>query len=108
MIQSGGFIDRLFSPLLKAGLPITKNVIKLLVKSVLVPLGSTAAASAAEPRIHKKNLRICCPSSSAARTTALIISNDEIKDTIKIIKFLEDSGLLLKRVSETVQNEAKE
>ena len=31
-----------------------------------------------------------------------------MKDTIKIIKFLEDSGLLLKRVSETVQNEAKE
>ena len=54
MIQSGGFIDRLFSPLLKAGLPITKNVIKLLAKSVLVPLGSTAAASGAEPSLHKK------------------------------------------------------
>ena len=56
MIQSGGFIDRLLilSPLLKAGLPITKNVIKLLAKSVLVPLGSTAAASGAEPSLHKK------------------------------------------------------
>ena len=54
MIHSGGFIDRLLSPLLKAGLPITKNVIKLLAKSVLVPLGSTAAASGAEPSLHKK------------------------------------------------------
>ena len=38
----------------------------------------------------------------------LIISNDEIGDIIKIIKSLEDSGLLLKGVTETVQNEVKE
>ena len=41
-------------------------------------------------------------------TTALIISNDEMKGIMKIVKSLEDSGLLLKRVSETIQNEAKE
>ena len=46
--------------------------------------------------------------SSAARKTTLIISNDEIKDIIKIVKSLEDSRLLLKGVSETIQNEAKE
>ena len=40
--------------------------------------------------------------------TTLIISNDEINDIIKIIKSLEDSGLLLKRVTEIVQNEVKE
>ena len=40
--------------------------------------------------------------------TTLIISNDEINDIIKIIKSLEDSGLLLKGVTETVQNEVKE
>ena len=40
--------------------------------------------------------------------TTLIISNDEIHDFIKIEKSLEDSGLLLKGVSETVQNEVKE
>ena len=40
--------------------------------------------------------------------TTLIISNNEIEDIIKIIKSLEDSGLLLKGVSETVQNEARE
>ena len=39
--------------------------------------------------------------------TTLIISNDEIEDIIKIVKSLEDSGLLLKGV-ETIQNEAKE
>ena len=48
------------------------------------------------------------PLSSAARTTTLIISNDEMKDIIRIVKSLEDSGLLLKGVSKTIQNEAKE
>ena len=42
------------------------------------------------------------------RNTILIISNDEIKNIIEIVKSLEDSGLLLKGVSETIQNEAKE
>ena len=41
-------------------------------------------------------------------TTTLIISNDEMEDIIKIVKSLEDSGLLLKEVSETIQNESKE
>ena len=41
-------------------------------------------------------------------TTTLIISNNEIEDIIKIVKSLEDSGLLLKGVTETVQNEVKE
>ena len=40
--------------------------------------------------------------------TTLIISNNEIEDIIKIVKSLEDSGLLLKGVTETVQNEVKE
>ena len=40
--------------------------------------------------------------------TTLIISNNEIKDIIKIVKSLEDSGLLLKGITETVQNEVKE
>ena len=54
MIQSGGFLSRLLGPLLKTGLPLTKNVIKPLAKSVLIPLGLTAAASAADAGIHKK------------------------------------------------------
>ena len=48
------------------------------------------------------------PASSASHNTTLIISNDEMEDIIKIVKSLEDSGLLLKGVTETVQNEVKE
>ena len=55
MIQSGGFLGRFLSPLLKAGLPLIKNVIKPLAKSVLIPLGLTAAVSAADAGIHKKS-----------------------------------------------------
>ena len=58
MIQSGGFLGRLLGPFQKTGLPLIKNVIKPLAKSVLIPLGLTAAASAADAGIHKKNIRI--------------------------------------------------
>ena len=54
IIQSGGFLGRLLGTLLKNGLPLIKNVIKRLAKSVLNPLGLTAAASAADAVIHKK------------------------------------------------------
>ena len=40
--------------------------------------------------------------------TTLIISNDEIHDIIKIVKSVEDSGILVKRITETVQNKVKE
>ena len=55
MIQSGGFLGRLLGPSLKVGLPLIINVIKPLAKSVLIPLGLTAAASAADAGIHKKS-----------------------------------------------------
>ena len=58
IIQSGGFLGRLLVPLLKTRLPLIKNVIKPIPKSVLIPVGLTAAASAAYAGIHKKNLRI--------------------------------------------------
>ena len=102
MIQSGGFLGRLLCPLLKTGLPLMKSVIKPLAKSVLIPLGLTAAASAADAGIHKKI------SGSGHNNTKLIISNDERDDILKIVKSLEGSGVLLKGVSETIQNEAKE
>ena len=54
MIQSGKFLGRLFGPLLKAGLLLMKNVIKPLAKSVLIPLGLTAAASAGDAGIYNK------------------------------------------------------
>ena len=104
MIQSGGFLGKFLGPLLRTGLPLMKNVIKPLAKSVLVPLGLTAAASAADAGIHKKILG----SGSDHNNTILIISNDEMDDIIKIVKSLEDSGVLLKGVSETIKNEATE
>ena len=102
MMESGGFLGRLLCPLLKTGLPLMKNVIKPLVKSVLIPLGLTAAASVADAGIHKKIL-----GSGNNGNTILIISTDEMKDIIKIVKSYEDSGLLFKAVSKTIQNEAK-
>ena len=96
MIQSGGFLGRLLGQLLKIGLPLMKSVIKPLAKSVLIPLGLTAAASAADAGIHKKILR-----SGHNNNITLIISNDEMDEILKIIKSLEDSGVLLKGVSET-------
>ena len=101
LIQPGGFLGKLLGPLLKTGLPLIRNVITPLAKSVLIPLGLTAAASAADAGIHKKIL-------GWGSHTTLIISNNEIEDLIKIVKSLEDSGLLLKGVTESVQNEIKE
>ena len=110
MIQSGGFLGRLLGPLLKTGLPLIKNVIKPLAKSVLIPLGLTAAASAADAGMHKKILESCKhPSDSASHNNAvLVISSDEMKDIIEIVKSLEDSGLLFKEINKTIANEAKE
>ena len=55
MIQSGKFVGRLLGPLLKTKLPLMKNVIKPLAKSVLISLGLTTAASTADSGIHKKS-----------------------------------------------------
>ena len=54
-IVQSGFLGRFLEPLVKTGLPLMKNVLKPSAKSVLIPLGLTAAASAADARIHKKN-----------------------------------------------------
>ena len=100
IVQSGGFLGRLLGPLLKTGLPLIGNVLKQLAKIVLIPLGLTAAASATNAAIHKKMLE--------SGFTCLIISNEEMEDIMKIVKSLEDSGLLIKGVSETIKNEVKE
>ena len=102
MIKSGGFLGKLLGPLLKTGLLLIKNVIKPLAKSFLIPLGLTAAASAANAGVHKKIL-----GSSHNNNATIIISNDEVEDIIKIVKSLEDFGLLLEGVTETVENEVK-
>ena len=94
MIQSEGALGKLLGPLLKTGLPLIKNVITSLAKGVLIPLGLTVAASAADAGIHKKIL--------GSGNTTLIISNKDMDDLIKIVKSLRDSGLLLKGVTESV------
>ena len=65
----------------------------------------TAAAWAADAGIHKK---ILGSGHNHPSSTTLIISNDELGGITKIVKSLEDCGLLLKGVTETVQNEVKE
>ena len=56
MTQSGKFLGRLLGPLLKKVLPLMKNVIKPLSKSVLISLGLTTASSDTDAGIHKKTL----------------------------------------------------
>ena len=99
MTQSRGFHGRLPGPLLETELPLMKNVTKPLAKSVLIPLGLIAALSAADAEIDKNIL--------GSGYTTLIVSNNEMENISKIVKSLEDSDLLLKGVSETIQNEVK-
>ena len=92
--QSGGFLGRLLGPLLNTGL------LKALAKGVLIPLGLTAAVSATYAAILKKHF--------GSGMTTLIISYEEVNDFMQIVKSLEESGLLIKGVSETIKDEAKE
>ena len=96
MIESGGFLGKLLgklaSPLMKVAMPLAENV--------LAPLGLTAAMSAIDGSIKKKML--------GSGATTLIVSNDEMDDILKVVKSLENSGVLLKGVSETIHHEAKE
>ena len=85
--QSGGFLGRLLGPLLKPGLPLIKNGLKSLVKSVLIPLGLTAAASAT---FIRKCFDMTYVLSALAKRTTLIISNEEMNDIMKIVKLLEE------------------
>ena len=57
MIQSREFLGKLLGPLLKTGLPLIKNAITPLARSVLIPLGLTAVASAADAGIHQEYIR---------------------------------------------------
>ena len=65
-----------------------------------MPLGLTAVALAADAGLHNKIL--------GSRKTSLVISNDEMKDIMKKVKSLEDSGLLLKGVTKTIEIKTKE
>ena len=78
-------------------MPLIVNVLKTLVKSVLVPLGLKAAASPTDTAIRKKMF--------GSDTKTLVFSNEDLNDMMKIVKSLEESVFLIKGVSETAENE---
>ena len=101
LIQSGGYLGKLLSklegPLMKVALPLAKNV--------LAPLGLTAALSAIDGSIQKK---IHGSGATKGAGVKLIIEQEDMKDIMKIIKALENSGILLEGVSKAIKNETKE
>ena len=101
IIQSGGFLGKLLSklagPLMKVALPLAKNV--------LAPLGLAAAMSAIDGSIQKK---IHGSGATKGAGVKLIIEQEDMKDIMKIIEALENSRILLKGVSKTIENETKE
>ena len=97
-MQERGFLN-FPEPLLSAGLPLMKNELLALCKSVLIPLGLTATVSATDSAIQKKIYW--------SGTTALITSNEEMEDIMKIDKSLEESRLIIEGISETSRHEAK-
>ena len=101
IIQSGGFLGKLLSklasPLMKVALSLAKNV--------LAPLGLTSAMTAIDGSIQKK---IHGSRATKCAGVKLIIEQEDMKDIMKIIEALENSGILLKGVSKTIENETKE
>ena len=95
LIQSGGFLDKLLSKLAGS----LMKVAMLLAKNVLAPLGLTAAMSAIDGSIQKK---------IHGSGVKLIIEEEDMNDIIKIIEASENSGILLKGVTKTIENETKE
>ena len=83
-----------------AGLPLMKRVLTPLGKGVLLPLRLLAGMSTAEATIKNKIY--------GSGGTALTIANEKMEDIMKIVKSLEESGLLVKGMNETVNNETKE
>ena len=95
--EEGGFLNFL-KPLMAAVLPLSKFA--LLAKSFLVPIELAAAGSAKVSVIQKDIF--------GTRTTALIISNEEMQYIMKTVQSLKDSGIMMKGVTEIIKNEAKE
>ena len=97
--QSGGFLNRLLDPLLKTKFPLIRSVLKSFAKSVLVPLGLTAAVSVIDVAIRKEKFR--------SGMTILIISNKEMNDITKVVRSLDESGVFIKGVSERIKMKQK-
>ena len=103
MVKLGRFLGRFLGTLIKAGLSSIRNVLKPLAKSLLVPLGVTAVASATDASIQKKSFGSSRSLDLAPRTTTLTILNEELNNIIKIVIYLEDSSLLIKGVTEPIK-----
>ena len=104
--QEGRFLS-FYRRLMTLGLPLIKTELTSLAKSVLIPLALSAGMSAADAAIQKKLYGSDCPSDLALLKTALIISNEELEDKKKIVKSLQESGLLIKRINKKFKNETK-
>ena len=93
------------------GLPLMKIVLTTLTKNILLPFGLSAAMQATDAAIEKKKKKKVHGSSRssdlASRTTAFIISNEEMESIMEIVKSLEESGLLIQGISETIKIKAK-
>ena len=76
-----------------------KNLPKPLRKKVLIPLGLTAAASATDAALHKKMF--------GSGVTNFINSNEEMNNIIKIVKSLQESGLLIKALTKQLKKRPK-
>ena len=103
--QSGGFLGRFLGPLLKTGLSLIRNALKPLTKSVSMRLGLTTAASGTDAAIHEKMFGSGPRLLDLALRTTLIISNEEMNDIVKILKSLEESGLLAKKINQKNRKE---
>ena len=99
MNQKGGFFSSFLLPIMTANLPLIKNALPPLAKSVLIPLGLMAATSATGEAISNKIYGL--------GMTTLRISKEQMKDVMEIVIYFEESGLLNKCVSKTIENEAK-
>ena len=89
--QEGGVLN-FVRPLMTAGLSLMKNVLTPLAKNVLLQLGLSAGTSTADAAIQKRFHGSCCTLDLVLCITALIISNKEMDDIIKVVKWLEELG----------------
>ena len=85
-----------------------KGVCTHLGKDVLLPLRLSIGMYAAGAAIQKKIYGSGCLSDLPWRITTLITSNEEMEDIMKVVKSVEESGLIIKGISETIKDEAKE
>ena len=97
--QAVKFIN-IFRPLMAASLQLKKNLLTPFPKKILIPLRLSARMPPADAAIQKRN--------HGSGITALPFSKEEMEDIMKIVKSLEESGLLIKGISETFKNEAEE